>query len=111
MTMHLLNYYILHIVTYYYILSFFEYTNVNNGSVSFILRNMYYVYLEMVYNLQSDYNYTTKIKQLCLSVIFVHIGLVSCNFVGSTQRVVLFLYKSLFLRCAIWGCFHLLANR
>ena len=35
----------------------------------------------MAYIFQSNYNYTTKIRQLCSRVIFVHIVLISCNFV------------------------------
>ena len=36
----------------------------------------------MAYNFQSNYNYTTKIRQICSGIIFVHIVLISCNFVG-----------------------------
>ena len=41
---------------------------------------------KMAHNLQSNYNYTTKIRQLCSGVIFVHIVLISCNFVGYFVR-------------------------
>ena len=34
------------------------------------------------YNFQSNYNYTKKIGKICSGVIFVHIVLVSCSFVG-----------------------------
>ena len=38
---------------------------------------------KMAYNFQSNYNYTTKIRQLCSGVIFVHKVLISCIFVVS----------------------------
>ena len=36
----------------------------------------------MAYNFQSNYNYSRKIIQVCSGVIFMHIVLISCNFVG-----------------------------
>ena len=38
---------------------------------------------KMVYNFQSNYNYTTRSGQICSGVIFVQIVLISCNFVVS----------------------------
>ena len=36
---------------------------------------------KMAYNFESNYNYTTKIWQVCSGVIFVQIVWISCNFV------------------------------
>ena len=41
-------------------------------------REMCYVYLEMAYNIQSNYSYTTEIWQKSSGVIFMHI---LCNFI------------------------------
>ena len=37
---------------------------------------------KMASNFQLNYNYTTRIRQICSGVKFVHIVLISCNFVG-----------------------------
>ena len=56
---------------------------VGNTHISFPFHSsreiMYYVYLEMAYKFQSNYTYTTKIRQICSGVIFVHIVLISCS--------------------------------
>ena len=36
----------------------------------------------MAYNFQSNYNYTTRMRQICWGDIFVHIILISFNFIG-----------------------------
>ena len=40
-----------------------------------------YVYLEN--DFQLNYNYTTKIKQMCSGEILVRIFIISCDFVGN----------------------------
>ena len=40
---------------------------------------------KMAYNFQSNYNYAMTLRQICSGVIFVHIVLISCNFVGTSR--------------------------